>query len=140
MAVAVFNLTLFRARYPEFATLGDDIVTAIFSESTLYCNNTDNSVIADVNVRLTLLNMMTAHLLAINFGVNGQAPSSLVGKLSNVKEGSVSATVDYGSLSRNQQWFCQTKYGAAFWQASLPYRSALYVPPPSQPVVFVPRA
>lgn len=128
MAVVVFDPAAFQGRYPEFSTLSEPLLQAYFDESTIYLDNTDASRVQDVNARRTLLWMLTAHIAALNGGVNGQAASPLVGRVNSATEGSVSVQTDMGAVPFSAAWFMQTKYGAAFWQASAPFRSMLYVP------------
>lgn len=77
------------------------------------------------------LNMLTAHIAALNASINGQSPSPLVGRISNASEGSVSVGVQMDLAPGSAQWFAQTKYGIAYWQASLQFRSMLYFPGPA---------
>ena len=135
MAVVAFDLAGFRARYPEFTAVADPLLGAYFSEATIYLNNTDTSVVTDINVRSLLLNMLTAHIAALNSGVSGQAPSALVGRISQASEGSVSVSADMGPPSGTSAWFNQTRYGASFWQAAAPYRAFRYLPGASYPQV-----
>lgn len=128
MAVVVFDIAGFRARYPEFATVADALVLSCFDESTMYLNNTDSSIVADPAPRAVLLNMLTAHVAALNFGVSGKAPSALVGRIASASEGSVSASADMGPVTGSSAWYLQTKYGAAYWRASACYRTARYIP------------
>jgi hypothetical protein len=126
MGVVVFDATSFKVRYPEFSTVNDAILSEYFAESTLYLNNTEMSRVSDVVQRSMLLNMIVAHIAALNSGVNGQAPSGLVGRINSATEGSVSVTADYGAVSNTQAWYLQTRYGASYWQAIKQYRQAVY--------------
>jgi hypothetical protein len=128
MAVVAFDLAGFRVRYPEFATVADALLGAYFVESTAYLNNTDSSIVADVVLRSMLLNMLTAHVAAMNSGVNGQAASGLVGRINSASEGSVSVSVDAGPVSGSSAWFMTTRYGAAFWNATASFRTMRYIP------------
>lgn len=128
MAVVVFDPAAFVMRYQEFECQLPELLQAYFDEATIYLDNSEASLVVDVNVRRTLLWMLTAHIAAINGGVNGQAASPLVGRISNATEGSVSVQADMGQVPGSAAWFLQTKYGAAFWQASAPFRTMRYVP------------
>jgi hypothetical protein len=128
MAIVVFNYKSWLARYPEFATVDPTAVEECFPEACLYCNNTNFSPVKDINARRILLNMLTAHIVFLNFGANGQAPSQLVGRIASAGEGSVNVSTEL-KLPGSAAWFTQTKYGAAFWQASAAYRMMRYVPP-----------
>jgi len=77
MAIVVFDIAAFRERYPEFASVSDSLLNAYFVEATVYLNNTDCSPVKDVAVRAVYLNMLVAHLAALNSGVNGEKPSGL---------------------------------------------------------------
>ena len=138
MAAVIFDLPAFRARYPEFSGVGDGLIAACFSEATLYCINDDTSVVTDVSIRAMLLNMLTAHICALNFGVNGHAASDIVGRISDASEGSVRVSSEYAVPAGSRVWFDQTKYGAAYWQASSRFRAAIYVAP-FQPTAFIRR-
>lgn len=122
--VVVFDLAAFRVRYPEFAAVSDALLNAYFIEAQIYLNNTACSPVADVAIRSVYLNMLVAHLASLN----GPGSSSLVGRIASATEGSVSVSVDMASGSPSSAWFMQTKYGAAYWQATAAYRTFHYVP------------
>ncbi|MEX5413405.1 DUF4054 domain-containing protein [Atlantibacter hermannii] len=128
MAIVVFAISAFRARYPEFASVSDDLLNAYFAEATVYLNNTDCSPVTDVDVRAVYLNMLVAHIAAMNSGVGGQAPSGLVGRVASASEGSVSVSLADVPQSQASWWYLQTPYGAAYWQATAAYRTVRYVP------------
>lgn len=125
--VVVFDPTAFVVRYPEFATV-QAALPALFGEATLILDNTVASPIQQIEQRTPLLWMLTAHLAALNLGVNGQAPSPLVGRVNSASEGSVSVGTDYGAQPATAAWYLQTKYGAEYWQATAPIRTMRYVP------------
>ena len=77
-----------------------------------------------------LLNMLTAHIAALNAPLGGQPSSPLVGRVSNATEGTVTVATDNQYPPGSVQWYQQTKYGAAFWAASAQYRTAIYAPGP----------
>jgi hypothetical protein len=124
-----FDLAAFVARYPEFtATVNSTNGPLLFNEATLYCDNSDTSPVIDLTVRAMLLNMLTAHIAQMGVGSSLQPASPLTGRISQAAEGSVSVTTEMQQLPGSAAWYAQTKYGLAFWQASLPYRSGMYVP------------
>ena len=126
MGIVVFNATTFKARYPEFSAIDNAVLSEYFAEATLYLNNTEKSRVCDVTQRSMLLNMIVAHIAALNSGANGQPPSGIVGRINSATEGSVSVAADYGAVTNSQAWYVQTKYGAAYWQATAQYRQAVY--------------
>lgn len=133
MAVASFNYSAWVARYPEFSAVSQPLAQEYFDEATGLLNNTDCSPVRDVTVRLRLLNMLTAHIAALNGPTAGAAPSGLVGRISGATEGSVSVQTEYQADARGA-WFNQTKYGAAYWQAVKPYWQGPRYVPGRQPV------
>lgn len=127
MSVVAFDLAGFRVRYPSFSTASDALLTAYFSEAGLYLDNTDSSRVTDLTARSLYLNMLVAHLAALNFGENGQPPAPLVGRINSASEGSVSVSAEMGLPSNTSAWFMQTRYGAAFYQATATYRTFQYL-------------
>jgi hypothetical protein len=128
MAIAVFNYALWAARYPLLAAkVSEPLASAYFTEAgQLYCENSDTSPVCDVAVRLTLLNMLVAHIGALE--TSKAAQQGLVGRISSVTEGGVTVAIDLGSVPGTEAWYAQTQYGLAFWTATAPYRTMHYVP------------
>ena len=136
MAVVAFDYELWAARFPELAQfVGPDLALLYWNEAgSLYVDNTPSSVIIDDSAggqRAMILNLAVAHLAMLNAVLNGQAPSSLVGRIMSATQGSV--TVQTAPLTPNspsQDWWSQTRYGMQVWQALAPFRTALYMPGP----------
>jgi hypothetical protein len=124
-----FSYAAWTARYPELAGVSEPSAELYFAEATLYCANRLGPV-PTTQALLMLLNMLTAHIAALNSPVtaSGQNPLTPPGRLSSVTEGSVSASFTNDYPPGTPQWFQQTKYGAAYWQATLPYRLFRYRP------------
>jgi hypothetical protein len=90
-----------------------------YDATNLYLNASDANVTATVNVFQTS-----------QFETSG-GQARPVGRLNQASEGSVSASFDYGAASAGSgEWFNQSQYGAAFWQATSSYRTMHYVPGP----------
>ena len=130
-AVAVFDPADFRLKYPMFATLTDPQLDEAFSLATIYLRNDGTSPVRTVSLQTSLLYMLTAHIAQIMYGVNGQAPSGIVGRINSASEGSVSVGTDWPTTANNA-WFLQTPFGANFWQATAAYRMARYIPGPTR--------
>jgi hypothetical protein len=127
--VVVFDPATFTTRYPEFATVGASLLSMYFDEVAMaYLDNTLASRVQQIEQRSVLLNMLVAHVAAINAGVNGQSASPLVGRVNTATEGSVSVGTDMGGVPGTAAWFLQTKYGASYWAASAQFRTMQYVP------------
>jgi Protein of unknown function (DUF4054) len=133
--VVVFDYSAWAARYPELASsVSQSLAQQYFNEAQLYCDNTPCSVIRDLCIRALLLNMVTAHIAALNAPLDGQPSSPLVGRINSATEGSVSVGTQLDMPPGSAQWYAQTKYGLAFWQATAQFRAMRYVPGPVPPV------
>ena len=130
--VVVFSYADWSAMYPELsASVLQPQAQGYFNQAQLYCDNTPSSPITDTSPggqRETLLNMMTAHITALNASLNGQPSSPLVGRISNASQGSVSVATQFDVPPGCPQFYAQTKYGVAFWVATAQYRTMQYVP------------
>lgn len=132
MGVVTFDIKTFRELYPEFAAASETLLEALFNQaSTLYLNNTDESVVQDLKEREQLFFLLVAHLCALRgfgSGQNGGQGGGLVGRITSASEGSVSVSVDNSGSNDQSWWFLQTPYGASYWQATAPYRTMQYHP------------
>lgn len=131
MTAVVFDSAAFKARYPEFAAVSDDLLSACFEEASLYLSNADNSPVQNVTRRAVLLNMLTAHIAALGGALSSDGQPRPVGRISSAAEGSVSASMEYMAPG-SSAWFAQTQYGAAFWQATSSLRGFRYIPQPTR--------
>ena len=131
MPSVVFDPAAFKARYPEFASVGDLLLQACFGEAGLYLSNTDNSPVQNVTRRAVLLNMLTAHIAALGGALSSDGQPRPVGRVSSATEGSVSAAFE-GPPPGSAQWFQQSQYGAAFWQATSGLRGFRYLAQPTR--------
>jgi len=131
MPSVTFDVTAFKGRYPEFASVGTPLLTACFDEATLYLSNSDTSPVQSLSRRATLFNMLTAHIAYLGGALSTDGMPRPVGRVSQASEGSVSAGFEYLAPG-TAAWFTQTQYGAAFWQATLSLRSMRYVPCPTR--------
>lgn len=135
--IVVFDAAEFIALYPVFTGLANGVMQNNFNDATFMLNNSCCSAVRDANERLILLYKLTAHLLILNAGTNDGAgntttPQGIVGRIDSASEGSVSVSAAYNAtVGESEAFFIQTPYGAAFWQMTAPYRSALYIPPPA---------
>lgn len=127
MAVVAFNATLFKARYPEFAAVSNDLLALYFDEAGLYLSNKDNSPVQDVSRRTVLLNMLTAHIGALGGALSATGKAQPVGRITSATEGSVSVSFDAGAVPGSAEWYSQTQYGAAYWKATASLRGMRYI-------------
>jgi len=126
--IVQFNYDRWLARYPEFSQVPQPTAQEYFGEATLYLRNDGTGPVRDPATQLRLLNMLTAHIAALNApSQDGQGASPLVGRINNASEGSVSVQTENDYPPGTVQWFQQTKHGSAFWAATGAYRSAHYL-------------
>lgn len=137
--VVVFDPAAFIIEYPEFAGIAGGLLTRNFNHATLQLNNSCGSLVRNATTREVLLDLLTAHLTFLNNGTNDGAgnvtpPYSVVGRISQATEGSVSASVEYNApANASQAWLIQTKYGAEYWSATAKYRTMRYIAAPNNP-------
>ena len=134
MAAVAFDYAGWSARFPELAAYVPQALAQLYFNEVglLYCDNSATSPITDDTVqgeRYMLLNLATAHVAALNAPLNGVPSPTLVGRISNASEGSVSVAVESKYPEGTVQWWQQTKYGAAFWAGTTKYRLMQYFPP-----------
>ena len=126
----VWDYAWWQLRYPDLATwTGPGAAEGYFEIATMYLDNTATSVVQDTGRRQILLGMLVAHIAQLNAPLNGQPPSTLVGRVASAAEGSVNVAVEYPPVP-NAEWFTQTKWGAMYWAATAIYRHARYYPGP----------
>ena len=137
--VVVFDYAGWSARYPELAAwVGQPLAQAYFdNDVAVLFDNSAASPVQDLTKRAALLNMIVAHVAALNAPLGGQASSPLVGRINSATEGSVSVQAEMAPPSNTSAYWMQTKYGAAFWQATASMRTFQHVAGP-QPI-FDPR-
>jgi len=130
MGAVTFDYTKFITRYQVFAGMDPETAQAYFDEATLYCANRLD-VVSDPDKLLMLLNMLTAHIAALNdpnFGLTDGASSigRPPGRVSQATEGSVSVSFENQYEPGTAQWYQQTTYGSAYWAATKIYRTFQY--------------
>lgn len=130
MGIVTFDPAAWKARYPEFAQVPDLTATAYFNEATIYCRNDCSPV--DPTTLAVFLNMLTAHIAALNYAFNGSPSSPIVGRISDATEGSVHVATQNDYAPGTVQWYQQTKYGSAYWAASAAFRTMRYVANPTR--------
>lgn len=131
--IVAFDYTAWQARYPEFSASGtypgvpQATVEACFTEATTFCRNDGFGPVNSAPAQLTYLNMLTAHIVQLNFGSRVSPLLPFPGQANNVHEGSVGLGITPLKGKPGSEWYYQTKYGAAFWEATAPYRTMRYL-------------
>jgi hypothetical protein len=130
----IFDYAAWLARFPEFAAVPQGMAQAYWYEAGILCDNTATSPITDMSQLGILLNLLTAHIAALNGGLNasggttGGGGTGLTGRISSASEGSVSVSAEYpiAGDGPNAVWYAQTPYGAAYWAMTAQYRTWKY--------------
>jgi hypothetical protein len=131
--LVTFDYTAWSALFPTLAaSVSQPQAQLYFNLAQDFCDNTALSqLVCDLRRLTDVLNLLTAHIALLFQGINGN--NSIVGRISNATEGSVSVAVEMPT-TMNAAWFNQTQPGAMAWQAMAPYRTALYVAAPQIPL------
>jgi Protein of unknown function (DUF4054) len=129
--------------FPIFANVTQGQGQNWFNRATYICGNDPRSPAICVPGMLEdLLYLLTAHIAWLNAmrdsngnpAATGQPPSPIVGRINSATQGSVSVGADMGDAtagSPSQPWYMQTAWGAEYWAATAPFRTARYVALPT---------
>jgi hypothetical protein len=127
MSVVTFDPAAFAAAYPEFASVAQARTTMLFGlAAATILDNTDGSPVMDINLRTQLFYLLVGHLLLV-FGSAPTTPDNTPpGRVASATQGTITTSFEYTMPqgSAMAPWFLQTKYGAMYWTATAPYRSA----------------
>ena len=126
-----FDAHAFLMLFPQFIPSVTElqISTFILPLAEQYVRNDGLGPVQTAQSQTNLLNLCVAHICVLFYGINGNAPSPMVGRISDATQGSVSVSAEMpSSENANAAWFNQTPYGAALWAAMAPYRTARYLP------------
>lgn len=119
--VVTFDESEFIGMFPEFSSTSLAVISANFLRAENLLDNSESSIVQEVDRRKILLYLATAHISALS-----TRGSTVVGQMSSASEGSVSASftpLEAGSGA----WWSQTQYGAEFWNSTKRYRSFFIV-------------
>lgn len=139
MTAVTFDYETWILRYPEFTAVSEPLAQEYFNEAGLYCTNDTCNTAFPAGVLGTFLNMLTAHIAWLNAprdaqgnpATTGQPASPIVGRINTASEGSVSVGSENLYPPGSAQWYQQSKYGAAYWAATAPYRTMRYAAQPT---------
>lgn len=122
--IVQFNLLKFRKLYPKISAT-DDQLSMFFIEACMQCNNTDKSIIKNLDERELMLFLLVAHIATLQQRID--SGNEAVGRVASASEGSVSVSLDNGQTTHSEKWYQQTPYGARYWVLIKQYRSFFYV-------------
>lgn len=117
--------------FPNFQYISSTQAQLYFSLATQLHRNDGGGPVTDVGTQTNLLNLLTAHIAQLFApapnGQTGRDPS-IVGRITNASEGSVSVATEMPMLTNpSSAWFLQTQFGSLYWTASAPFRTMRYV-------------
>ncbi len=121
--VVIFDPEEFRDMFPVILAT-DAQLNMFFKMAEGFLSNTECSLVKDLEERKLMLYQLVAHIATMNSQV--ESGNSVVGRVASASEGSVSISLDYGTMGNNERWYLQTPYGANYWQMTKRYRSMLY--------------
>ena len=121
--VVVFDPAEFRLLYPSISAT-DEQLEMYFAMAETFLDNTECSIVKDLDARKTMLYLLVAHIALLS--QQAESGNPVVGRISNATEGTVSVGLDYGTMGNNERWYLQTPWGAMYWQMSKKYRSMVY--------------
>jgi Protein of unknown function (DUF4054) len=132
-----FNYAAWIQLFPQFNGLTAAQAQNWFNLATTFHRNDGGGPVEDVTAQTNLLNLLTAHIaqLMAPSATTGTQPGrdpTVVGRISSASEGSVSVSVENQSPP-TAAWYMQTQYGAMYYTASAPYRTARYFPVARRP-------
>lgn len=130
-AIVAFDYNSFISQYPEFAYIQAPQVETYWNIATIYCRVDGGGPVPTAALVTSLANMLTAHIAYLFApSPSGIPNSTIVGRISNASEGSVSVGVENQYPPGTPQWYQQSKYGSLYWAATAPYRTMRYIPSP----------
>lgn len=143
MNPVTFSYDTWTAMFAEFAGLSAPQGQGYFNRACLICANSPANPMNGDGILATMLYLLTSHIAWLNCprdasgnpAASGAPAAPLVGRVANASEGSVSVQVEWNGgmdASGMQAYFTQTKYGAEYWAASAPYRTARYIARPTR--------
>jgi hypothetical protein len=139
----VFSYETWVAMFPIFAPLSPTQGNAYAMRAALqFANSCSNPAYCGAGSLDGYFYLVISHIAWLsspkdangNPAAAGAAPSPLVGRISNATEGSVSVQTEWdagGSVSPNEAYWLQTPFGAEFWTATAPFRTARYLARPT---------
>lgn len=139
--VVQFSYPQWAALFPAFASsVSPTQAQSYFDLATSIHRNDGGGPVNNAAQQLNLLNLLTAHIAQLfTPPAPGQQPSTIVGRISSATQGSVSVQAAYSNnVTEQMAFFVQTQYGAFYWAATAPFRTARYVANKNRGVVGPP--
>jgi hypothetical protein len=127
-----FDYDTWSVLYPQLASQVPEVqADAFFAMAQLWLRNDGCCRICNPQVKIQLYYLLVAHLATLN--LQQQRANGAPGRVANATMGSVSIGLDYPMLPASA-WYNQTGPGAAYWDATKPWRRMYYIPGPVRAV------
>lgn len=131
MGVVTFDYSQWAQQFPALSPNVNQAQAQMYFDlsSNAYLDNTDCSVVQDVNKRALLLNLLVAHMATINLPTSQGGTGGSVGRAASASRGSTSVSFDLPNAGTTafSAWLNQTQWGLAFNAAMAPYKTARYI-------------
>ena len=103
-----FNISDFRAYYPQFAELSDDQIS-FMANNALLISGLENDTTFTEDEKMNLWYMLVCHLATL-------AQRGTAGAMTGATEGSVSVSYSSPQYGKESDWYMLTPCGSAYWQ------------------------
>ena len=103
-----FDVTAFRAVYPQFAELTDDQLDFMAQNALLISGLENDTTFTDAD-KQNLWYMLVCHLATL-------AQRGTAGAMTGATEGSVSVSYSSPQYGKESDWYMLTPCGSAYWQ------------------------
>jgi hypothetical protein len=132
-----FNFDSWIQLFTEFTYLSPQQGALYFGLAETVHRNDGGGPVTDATTQTNLLYLATAHVakLLAPPPSGGNAPgrdTSVVGRVTNASEGSVSVATEM-PMNPNSAWWQTTQYGSMYWQMSQVFRTMRYIPGAPKP-------
>ena len=128
--IVPYDPVYFAALFPEFAGIANTTAPGYFVRAGFKINNSGNGIIPfdQQNTQKYLVHLATAHIAELFDPTSDRGSTQAVGRIGG-GEGSVKVTLDMGkTVSAEEAYWRQTKYGTELWSATSQYRGITYIP------------
>lgn len=103
-----FNISDFRAYYPQFADLSDNQIS-FMANNALLISGLENDTTFTEDEKMNLWYMLVCHLATL-------AQRGTAGAMTGATEGSVSVSYSSPQYGKESDWYMLTPCGSAYWQ------------------------
>ncbi|WP_171791645.1 DUF4054 domain-containing protein [Gluconacetobacter entanii] len=121
-----FDYATWAQRFPLLAAQVNATQAAAYYAQAMLVLSPRARTAQDMARRAVLLNLLVAHIAQLEVQV--AQGNSLVGRVSDATQGSITVRTQMEGQAPSAAWFNQTPYGAQFWAMSRRLRLARYVP------------